>query len=65
MSPFTKFPNALWALILSKLDWAKESLSDRQLSDVQNLIATRCDTDYLPEWSAQLNLTDMLTRVFP
>ncbi len=52
-------------LILSKLDWAKESLSERQLADVENLIATGCDTDYLRTWSAALNLTDMLTRVLP
>jgi len=50
-------------LILSKLDWARESLSQRQLSDVQNLLATGCDMDYLRSWSAKLNLTDMLTRV--
>ncbi|MDP1589264.1 MAG: hypothetical protein Q8M07_16055 [Prosthecobacter sp.] len=52
-------------LILSKLDWARESLSERQLSDVQNLLATGCDMDYLRTWSARLNLTDMLTRVSP
>ena len=52
-------------LILSKLQWAKESLSTRQLADVENLIATGCDMDYLKEWSARLNLTDMLTRVSP
>lgn len=52
-------------LILSKLHWAKESLSERQLADVENLIATGCDTDYLRTWSAALNLTDMLTRVLP
>ncbi|HWB03133.1 MAG TPA: nucleotidyl transferase AbiEii/AbiGii toxin family protein [Verrucomicrobiales bacterium] len=52
-------------LILSKLDWARESLSDRQLSDVENLIATGCDMEYLRKWSAALNLTDMLTRVIP
>jgi hypothetical protein len=52
-------------LILSKLDWARDSLSDRQLSDVENLIATGCDVDYLRKWSAALNLTDMLTRVIP
>ena len=50
-------------LILSKLDWASSSLSERQLSDVENLIASGCDLDYLQEWSAKLNLTDMLTRV--
>jgi hypothetical protein len=52
-------------LILSKLHWARESQSARQLADVENLIATGCDVDYLQEWSAKLNLTDMLTRVFP
>jgi len=52
-------------LILSKLDWARESLSARQMADVENLIATGCDFGYLAEWSARLNLTDMLTRVLP
>ena len=52
-------------LVLSKLDWAKDSHSARQLADVENLIATGCDTEYLREWSARLNLTDMLTRVLP
>lgn len=44
---------------------AQESLSERQLADVENLIATGCDTEYLRQWSAALNLTDMLTRVLP
>lgn len=52
-------------LILSKLHWAKESRSERQLADVENLIATGCDAEYLKTWSAALNLTDMLTRVLP
>ena len=52
-------------LILSKLDWARDSHSERQLADVENLIATGCDMDYLRQWSAALNLTDMLTRVSP
>lgn len=52
-------------LILSKLDWARDSLSTRQLSDVENLIVTGCDLEYLKTWSAELNLTDMLTRVLP
>ncbi|MDB6071341.1 MAG: hypothetical protein JWL81_2512 [Verrucomicrobiales bacterium] len=50
-------------LILSKLDWARDSQSSRQFSDVENLIATGCDMDYLREWSVKLNLTDTLTRV--
>ena len=52
-------------LILSKLDWARDSHSQRQLADVENLIASGCDVEYLRAWSAKLNLTDMLTRVFP
>jgi hypothetical protein len=52
-------------LILSKLYWARESHSQRQLADVENLIASGCDMDYLRSWSARLNLTDMLTRVSP
>ena len=52
-------------LILSKLDWARDSHSQRQLADVENLIASGCDMEYLQEWSVRLNLTDMLTRVSP
>ncbi len=52
-------------LILSKLHWSKDSHSERQLADVENLIATGCDAEYLRKWSAALNLTDMLTRVLP
>lgn len=52
-------------LVLSKLDWARDSHSQRQLADVENLIATGCDMEYLRAWSVRLNLTDMLTRVSP
>lgn len=52
-------------LVLSKLDWARESKSERQLTDVENLLATGRDEDYLRAWSARLSLTDMLTRVLP
>ncbi len=52
-------------LILSKLEWARESLSQRQLTDVRNLLATDCDLDYLWLWASRLNLTDILTQVSP
>lgn len=52
-------------LILSKLDWARESLSERQLADVENLLATGCDLEYVKSCAARLNLTAMLTRVSP
>jgi hypothetical protein len=50
-------------LILSKLDWSRESESDRQLADVRNLLATGCDLAYLKTWAHHLQLTDILTRV--
>ena len=52
-------------LILSKLDWARQSQSERQLTDVENLLATGADMEYLKTWSQKLNLTAMLTRVSP
>ncbi len=52
-------------LVLSKLDWARQSQSERQLSDVENLLATGADMEYLKTWSQKLNLTAMLTRVSP
>jgi hypothetical protein len=52
-------------LILSKLHWARESQSERQLADVENLIAAGCDTGYRKTSSAALNPTDTLTRIFP
>jgi hypothetical protein len=50
-------------LILSKLEWARESLSDRQLADVRNLLATGCDQQYLQQWANYLQLTAILTQV--
>jgi len=52
-------------LILSKLDWARDSQSQRQFTDVENLLATGADLEYLKTWSQKLNLTAMLTRVSP
>lgn len=43
-------------LIVSKLHWAKDSLSDFQLRDVKNLLATGCDMDYVNKWVATLGL---------
>jgi hypothetical protein len=45
-------------LILSKLDWAKDSLSEMQIRDVKNLLNTVRDLDmpYIEKWVAKLNL---------
>ena len=47
-------------LIISKLDWAKESHSDFQLRDVRNLMSTGCDETYLARWTQELGLQNLL-----
>lgn len=46
-------------LIISKLYWARDSRSERQLSDVKNLIATTCDVGYVSHWARQLGVNDL------
>ena len=46
-------------LIISKLDWARDSRSELQLRDVKNLLATRCDSQYLKQWTRELGLYDL------
>lgn len=45
-------------LIISKLFWAKDSLSEIQIRDVKNLLLTvhQLDLDYIREWIDKLNL---------
>jgi hypothetical protein len=45
-------------LIISKLDWARDSRSELQLRDVRNLLATGCDVAYLEKWTRELGLYD-------
>ena len=52
-------------LILSKLDWAKESRSQMQLDDVRNLLRSvqRLDTEYLNRWADRLGLIELYQEV--
>lgn len=52
-------------LILSKLFWAKDSLSEMQLGDVRNLLATakNVDTRYLEKWAQSLGLEKIYQKV--
>lgn len=51
-------------LLLSKLDWARDSRSDIQLRDARTLAAAPgLDWDYLNAWAAQLGLTNLLAEV--
>ena len=49
-------------LILSKLLWAKDSLSELQLSDVSALLAGNVDRTYLERWASELSVNDLLRR---
>ena len=46
-------------LILSKLDWAKDSLSEQQFRDVRNLVDTGCDKDYISHWAKEMGLDSL------
>lgn len=47
-------------LILSKLVWAKESGSDMQLRDVEQLISGQVDVEYLRTWATDLGVSSRL-----
>jgi hypothetical protein len=46
-------------LIISKLLWAKESRSEKQMTDVGNLIGSGIKADYLEEWTQKLDIDDL------
>ena len=54
-------------LILSKLDWAKDSHSQMQLGDVRNLFRSvrDLDTHYLRRWADRLGLATLYHEVCP
>ncbi len=54
-------------LILSKLDWAKDSHSQMQLDDVRNLLRSvrDLDRDYLRRWADRLGLAALYREVCP
>lgn len=51
-------------LILSKLDWAKDSLSEMQLSDIKNLLGSvaKLDFKYLEKWIGELKLDKIYSK---
>lgn len=46
-------------LIISKLEWARDSRSELQFRDVRNLLDTGYDNDYLAKWTRELGLYDL------
>ena len=60
----------IWAaspedLLLSKLDWAKDSRSELQLRDARNLVVSvpEMDWGYLSKWAAELGVAGLLDEV--
>ena len=54
-------------LILSKLEWAKDSRSEFQLADVRNLLRSvqDLDLDYLTHWAKELGVEALYRGVLP
>jgi hypothetical protein len=52
-------------LLISKLDWARDSKSESQFGDIRNLITSVTDLDwnYVREWASRLGLGDLLQDV--
>lgn len=50
-------------LILSKLEWSRDSHSEQQRRDVRLLLAAPLDRAYLNEWAVRLDLAESLREV--
>lgn len=44
-------------LIIQKLYWAKDSLSEQQIRDIRSLMKNGYDSDYVNQWINNLNIT--------
>jgi hypothetical protein len=51
-------------LILSKLNWAKNTRSERQMLDVASVIRNGFDSDYVEKWSKVLGVDKLLEDCF-
>ena len=50
-------------LIISKLLWAKNSHSEMQIKDVQNLLAKNYDKEYIEFWVKELDVFELLMEI--
>lgn len=50
-------------LIISKLHWVKDSHSDMQIRDVQNIVATGYDKAYVLSWLKKLDLESLFGQI--
>lgn len=49
-------------LILSKLNWAKETKSETQLRDVASILRNGYDKDYVEDWANRLGVVELLNE---
>lgn len=49
-------------LVLSKLDWARDTRSELQLRDVALLLDTPLDREYLETWASRIGVTALLRQ---
>lgn len=49
-------------LIISKLNWAKESLSEKQFTDVENLLQNKYDIEYVENWTKKLGVSHLYEK---
>lgn len=50
-------------LIISKVEWAKDSLSEQQKIDIKYLLNTGVDEKYLNYWLNELNLSEIFNKL--
>ena len=50
-------------LIISKVEWAKDTLSEQQSRDIKFLLKTPIDEEYLNHWLNELNLTEIFNKL--
>ena len=51
-------------LILSKLNWAKNTKSERQMQDVASVIRNGFDKEYVEDWAKKLGVKKLLDECF-
>ncbi len=62
---YTSFPVSIISredLIISKLRWGKDSMSEKQIGDVASIIRNGYDEEYVNLWAKKLDLKDILAR---
>ena len=50
-------------LIISKLDWMRNSKSDMQKKDISLLASSSYDEEYVNKWTIELGLEELLREV--